>query len=384
MELPPRARLRRAALLAALASVVSAGCASQQKKAKVVWPPPPEKARIEFVRAIREKSDLGPGFWRRASGAVLPRDTGSQIVSPSGLALSPDERRVYVTLGGRGRVAVIDRDASSISTLPTKTMTHSVGIAVDADENVYVADRLANAVFVYDRKGGFLRQIGTDVLADPTAIAIDRPAQQLYVLSGADSSKNDHRIEVFALSGKHIRTMGNRGHGPGEFNFPSALCVAPDGSLFVSDMLNFRVQQFDRTGQLVGSFGQLGTGMPGSFDKIKGIAFDAFGNIYVVDSMQGVHIFNPAHQPLMFFAGPPAMGTPGPIVIDSKNRIFVADYSMHAVHEFQLVNTTAADSYDGSVPPPAAPSPAPATPSPPQAQPADAGAPLPAQPADTR
>ncbi len=379
----PRTRAHRALLAAVAAASLSAGCASQQQ-AKITWPPPPDKARVEYVRTIRTPADLDPGVGRRVLSVVIPHDTGTEIMTPSGLALSPDERRLYVSLGGRGRVVVIDREARSISPLAAKAIGHSVGVAVDADENVYVADRLGNVVLVFDRKGGFLRKFGEDVLVEPTSIAIDRPAQQIYVVSGATSNKYDHRIDVFSLSGKHLRSMGNRGAGPGEFNFPSGLFVAPDGSLFVSDMLNFRVQQFDRTGQLVGSFGQLGTGMPGSFDKIKGIAFDAFGNIYVVDSMQGVHIFNPAHQPLMFFAGPPAMGTPGPIVIDSKNRIFVADYSMHAVHEFQLVNTTAADSYDGSVPPPAAPSPAPATPSPPQAQPADAGAPLPAQPADTR
>ncbi len=362
MEIPTRSEsfAHRAVLIAALAaaSSFSAGCASSKPNIHVVWPPPPEKARIEYIQLLRSQEDLGQGAGRRLASALLPHGE-AVVVSPSGLALSPDEKRLYVALGGRGRILVIDREARTMSLLSSAVLTHSVGVALDADENVYVTDRIGNAVSVFDRKGALLRKIGGDVLQGPTAIAIDRPAQQLYVLNGAKSKLTDHRIEVFSLAGKHIRTMGSRGAGPGEFNYPSFLFAAPDGSLFVSDTLNFRVQQFDRTGQVVGSFGQLGTGGPGAFDKIKGIAVDAFGNIYVVDSMQGVHILNPAHRPLLLFGGPPVMATPGPIVIDSKNRIFVADFGLNAIHEFQLVNTTAEDSYDSSQPPPAAPAPAP-------------------------
>jgi len=42
--------------------------------------------------------------------------------------------------------------------------------------------------------------------------------------------------------------------------------------------------------------------------------------------------------------GAPVSRAPSAIVISSKNTIYVADL-LHAVHEFQLVNTTAADSY---------------------------------------
>ncbi len=119
--------------------------------------------------------------------------------------------------------------------------------------------------------------------------------------------------------------------------------------LVVSDMLNFRVQEFDPEGNLVSFFGGPGQA-PGSFDKAKGLAFDAFGNIYVVDSQLAiVQIFNSRHQVLMGFGGRLEklgyMLLPTAIAIDSKNTIYVADFAGRCISEYQLVNTTPEDSF---------------------------------------
>lgn len=338
-----------------VAALASAGCASVDHP-KASWPPPPETARIEYIRSFRTPEHLEPGLGRRIVNAIFPHDQGASIISPSGLALSPDEEKLYVALGGRGRIVVVDRAKRKMDLFVGDKLpkpTTAIGVATDKDGNVFVSDRMSGAVLVYDREGKYLRRIGDKLLEEPTAIAIDRRAQLLFVVSGATKGDLDHRIEVFSLAGKHLRTLGKRGDGPGEFNFPTALAVAKDGTLYVSDMLNFRVQQLDSNGQLLGSFGQLGTGGVGAFDKIKGIAFDSFGDVYVVDSMQGVQILNPARKPLLMFGQPPFMNVPGPIVIDSKNRIFVADFGLNGVHEFQLVNTTAADVFPKPEPRPA-------------------------------
>ncbi len=360
MELhhPRLPRTRHGALPVVAAAVLAAGVAcSSQQRPKLSWPPPPETARIELVRSFSGPDSLDPGTWRKILNAILPHDSGAAVLSPSGLALSPDEKRLYVACGGQARILVVDRDARSMSVLSLggSRPATTIGVALDASENLYASDRNSNSVFVYDRSGKFLRRFGSDVLEGPSAIAVDRRGQLLYVISGATSGTGNHRIEEFSLAGKHLRTLGKRGDGPGEFNFPTSLFVGPDGTLFVADMLNFRVQQLDANGQVLGSFGKLGTGMPGAFDKIKGVAIDRFSNIYVVDSMQGVHILNSEYRPLMLFGSPPVMATPGPIVIDSTNRIFVADFGLNAIHEYQLVNTTAADSRPPSVSRPAAP-----------------------------
>jgi hypothetical protein len=107
---------------------------------------------------------------------------------------------------------------------------------------------------------------------------------------------------------------------------------------------------FDPEGRLVSMFGSIGSGEPGTFDKAKSVAFDSFGNIYVVDSQQAwVQIFNSKFQPLMAFGGrltlPGYLSTPTAIAISSKNTIWVADFFAGHVNEYQLINTTAADSH---------------------------------------
>jgi sugar lactone lactonase YvrE len=332
----------------------------------MVWPKAPETARFEHVRSFYSNDQLNPGFWRRFLAALLPHGNPTLTKSPLGLAFSPDERYLYVACGVKGGVVAFDRQKEVMAQLITDAdhlpkLAH--GVATDAKGDLYVSDRDGGAILVFDAGGRHQRDITWAGMMDPAAMAIDRKGQVLYVLAGGTSNNPAHRIEVFSLKGEHLRTLGKTGEGPGEFYFPSALLVGADGNLFVVDMLNTRVQLLDPEGRQLASFGQAGTGLPGYFDKPKGIAADAFGNLYVADSMQGVHVFNPRYQALMAF-GQPLIGTPGAIAIDSKNRIYVADFKLNLVHEFQLVNTTAEDSYGPSAAP-AGPSPTPPAETPP-------------------
>jgi len=90
---------------------------------------------------------------------------------------------------------------------------------------------------------------------------------------------------------------------------------------------------------------------PGSFGRPKGVAIDAFGNLYVVDSeWANVQIFNRKGQLLLFFGGrgryPGLLNNPTGIAIDKNNRIYVADTLNYRLNVYQLVNTTAKDSME--------------------------------------
>ena len=74
--------------------------------------------------------------------------------------------------------------------------------------------------------------------------------------------------------GAYLGAFGMQGNGPGQFNFPTNIARAPDGRLYVTDTMNFRVQTFDAEGRFLGTFGKLGDGA-GDFDKPKGVALDS-------------------------------------------------------------------------------------------------------------
>ncbi len=329
-----------AALLAA-----TAGCAT--RRSALVWPEPPETARIEHIRSFSSNTNLDRGFWATFIEALLPRKRSAVTKSPLGLALSPDEQTLYVACGAKGGVVALDRKSSTLRNFTTDREHFPMfahGVKADADGNVYVSDRAGAAILVFDAKGGFLRKITFEGMADPSALAIDRKAQILYAIAGASTRQYTHRIEVFSLRGEHLRTLGGSGDLPGLFYFPTDVQVSPEGNLYVVDMHNNRVQLLDTEGRHLATFGKEGTGLPGYLDKAKGLSWDSFGNLYVADSMQGVHIFNPRYQALMWF-GAPLVGTPGAIAIDSRNRIFLADFNNNCIHEFQLVNTRPEDSF---------------------------------------
>jgi sugar lactone lactonase YvrE len=342
---------RRGAAAVALLLAVS-GCASKQKP-DVFFPPPPDKPRIKWVRSIHSEDDLGQGAWRKIVKAVIPHDSLNSINSPTSLALSPDERTLYVAMPHASRVVAIDLDKKTFTAIGTTGRTplaKPIGVGTDAEGRLYVSDKAASSVAVYSRDGELVERFGREQLVEPTGLAVDRKNRLVYVVNEASTQEGRHTVEVFSLAGKHLRTMGAGGPSPepGKFKFPRSVAVSRTGEAYVVDMLNFRVQVFDARGALLRTFGSPGAGYPGQFDKIHSVAFDAFDNVYVADAMQGVHILNPDARPLMMF-GPPVARATSAIVIDSKNRIYVGDL-LHQLHEFQLVNTTAADSRPDSKP----------------------------------
>jgi DNA-binding beta-propeller fold protein YncE len=330
---------------------LATGCATGSKagKEEILFPPPPDTPRIKYVRSFRSEDEINNSWFRKFLQAIVPHDTSNTIFGPTALALSPDETKVYVALPHRSRVIAVDlvkKSFTAIGRSGKAPLGRPLGVATDNDGNIYVADKAANSIAVFDPGGALVSKFGRETLQDPSAIAVDRKNRLVYVVNDSLTREGRHSVEVFSLAGKHLRTMGGkRSPEAGSFNFPHSLAVSRAGELYVADMLNFRVQVFDSRGGIVRFFGTAGSGFPGQFDKIHSVSFDTFGNVYVADAMQGIHILNPDGQPLMLF-GPPLTQGPTALVVDSKNHIYVADL-LHALHEFQLVNTTAADSYPG-------------------------------------
>ncbi len=78
-------------------------------------------------------------------------------------------------------------------------------------------------------------------------------------------------------------TWGSNGPDQGQFASPRNVAVAPDGTMYVSDSGNHRVQVFDQNGQFLTQFGQEGAG-PGQFSEPWGLAVGQDGLVYVADT----------------------------------------------------------------------------------------------------
>ena len=349
-----------AALAAVFVALVS-GCAAppvQDKGVKMVWPPPPQEARIKFVRNIVSERDLtmDTTFTENLAAFLTGEKMPSgRIAEPVGLAVSDDGDRLYVADMMQQAVFVFDFKAKKFRKLGDVGVPS--GIALDGKENIYVVDTGRKSIGVFGPDGKQLNEFADPELSRPNGIAVDKARGKVYVVDTGGADAKQHNVKVYDLNGKRIGTIGGAPGGDlGRFSYPTYVTLDSSGNVYVSDTLNSRVQKFDPDGNFVTTFGQLGTNW-GEFDKPKGIAVDTFGNLYVADSgWSNVQIFNPKGQVLLFFGGrgpvPGMMKNPLALAIDKGNRIYVGDYLNHRIGVYELVNTSATDSFVN--PPPGA------------------------------
>ena len=346
--------IRRAVWVLPLALAACATGKPAPEEARLVWPPPPLTARIEFVRSVFSDEDLhrDTTFSQRLVNFLAgEKPRPNRIVEPMGLAVSDDGQRLYVSDFAQLAVFVFDFSHKSFRKIgDPEPLARPMGLALDAEENLYVVEQEKKGISVFDRKGTRVRFITDPSLERPAGVALDRRRGRLYVADTGHTRSTEHTVKIFALDGHRIGAIGRgKGEAQGQFLFPTYVAVDAAGNVYVTDTLNSRVQVFDPSGHYLKSFGQRGNAW-GMFDKPKGVALDSFGNVYVADSgWSNVQIFNQKGQILLFFGGrgpiPGMLKNPTALAIDNTNHIYVADFLNHRVEMYRVVNTTAADSY---------------------------------------
>ncbi|HXH10710.1 MAG TPA: NHL repeat-containing protein [Alphaproteobacteria bacterium] len=155
------------------------------------------------------------------------------------------------------------------------------GIALDADEKVYVTDEWLNRVSIFSKDGEFLSKWGRPGSGDgelqgPAGIAISPDGTMFLV-----DSKN-HRVQKFTLDGRYLGQFGGFGKGPGQFNLPWGIALDHEGLVYVADWRNDRIQKLTPDGEWLATFGRSGKGI-GQFNRPSGVAVDQDGEIYVAD-----------------------------------------------------------------------------------------------------
>jgi DNA-binding beta-propeller fold protein YncE len=309
------------------------------------WPPPPAPARVRYLQQVALASDWGVsrGWWGRVVDSLTGRrETG--FVRPTGVCESggvlyvadPGAQAVWIFDGPRKKQIVVTRVGEQMLASP-------VAVAPTGEGGVYVVDSVLAQVLRLDRDGRLLQGVSHPDMQRPSSIAFDASRRRLYV---GDSKA--HVVHVFDDRGAHLATIGGLGDDPGEFNAPTHLAVTPDGSLVVTDALNFRVQMFDADGRLLRSLGRIGDGS-GNFAAPKGVAVDRWGYVYVADAMfDAVQVFDATGQLMLGFgsqgAQPGQFWLPNGLYIDGQDRLFVADAYNRRIQVFDLLGTPAPDS----------------------------------------
>ena len=107
------------------------------------------------------------------------------------------------------------------------------GITVAANGDVYVSDGDNQRVQVFDDQGTFKQFVATSGV--PRGIVIDTE-DRLYVVDALA-----HQIDMYNLTGESLVQFGERGFGPGQFNYPNDIALFQN-RIFITDRGNDQVQ----------------------------------------------------------------------------------------------------------------------------------------------
>lgn len=333
----------RSALAALLAAACLAPSAAAVKPptSGLYWPAPPPDARLQYVTQFRSERDFPRSkrtLWERLKKLLVGSQEEWALRSPYGLDVHQDKLYIADTQAQTVWVADFARQTFSPFVRGTEKLPlpSPVGVAVEEDGRVFVSDSRRNAVLVFSPAGRLLATLAGRSFGRPTGLAVDHQRRWLYVVDTVRAE-----IAVFSAENlQEVKRFGRPGTRPGEFNLPVQIAVR-NGIAYVVDTLNFRVQVFNREGEFVGQFGQMGDG-PGDLPRPKGLGVDSEGNVYVADALfDNVQVFDRLGRLLMSFGGlgekEGQFWLPAGVAVDDRNRVYVADSANRRIQVFQYL-----------------------------------------------
>jgi sugar lactone lactonase YvrE len=227
-----------------------------------------------------------------AYGNLFVSDAGSDLIrkiSPAG---------VVVTIAGSDSTGFVNGMGL------TSTFFTPLGLTVDANDNVYVADAGNNMIRKITSAGMVSTFAGVSdtttfttappsLIVNPTGVVIDG-AGNVYV---ANYLANNILLinpagTVSILAGSNTGTPGsaNGPVGSATFYLPNSIALDAQHNLYISDGVNNLIRKIT-PGGLVSTFA--GSGAAGALDSVgtaasfngpAGLAVDPSGNVYVADS----------------------------------------------------------------------------------------------------
>ena len=221
------------------------------------------------------------------------------------------------------------------------------GMDIADDGTIHVANTGTNEIIVLSADGQVVRRWGEQG-SDDGQFAFQRdPNDPNSAIGGVAVAEDgsmyvadagNRRVQQFGADGGFLRTWGSYAFGtePGTFIDPIDLADAPDGTIYVVDDQRDDIQRFDAEGTWLETIGEHGTG-DGQLNFTGSIFVDAEGNLYNADwDNHRVQAWGPDSAFLWSLgeAGtePGQFQLPGDVGVDSAGNIYVAD--RHRVQVF--------------------------------------------------
>jgi sugar lactone lactonase YvrE len=344
------------------------------KNLKLIWERDPKTERI--VRAFQSLGDLGTEdsisfsfggrgrtfyalnipnknirqFQKRVSTLPVtlqlvssPERVTNMFAGGKGIGKGQFDSPVGIVVDGDGNVLVADTDngrlekfaptGTFLSIVGSKAIKHRQlgapnGLAVDRIGNIYVADASNHCVQKLARDGTFIAEWRGPApgFYGPRRIAIG-PDDSVYVVDQGHS-----RIAKFAPDGRVLSSWGSRGSGDGQFDDPTSVAVDPTtDKVYVNDPINRRIQVFDSNGKFLSKWPVPEWGQPHGFEDLaidaqrsRLYASSTYTNAVLIFDLNGTRIGSLRAKPPDRLEGPSGLAL-------ANRKLYVLDMAANRV-----------------------------------------------------
>jgi len=210
-------------------------------------------------------------------------------------------------------------------------------IDIDSQDRVYVLNRGAHPVMIFDREGNLLTSWGEGLFKSAHDICVD-PDGSVYC-----TDDGNHTVRKFTPEGKLLLTLGSKNQpsdtgyvgqggmgkrvavkrGGPPFNRPTGVALSSSGEIYVSDGYgNARVHKFSPEGNLLFSWGEPGNA-PGQFNLPHSVRVDKQERVWVTDRENNrIQIFDARGEFLEQWTD---LIRPTDIFIDDEETVYVSE-----------------------------------------------------------
>jgi len=145
-------------------------------------------------------------------------------------------------------------------------------VRIDKDDNIWAVDKGSDMIIKFNQAGRVVMVFGRrkesadeetkpwehvnpplpavdGLFRQPTDVAWDSEGN-IYISDGYINS----RVAKYDKNGDWVKSWGERGTGPGQFNLPHAIAVDRNNNIYVGDRSNRRIQVFDTEGKFLRVF----------------------------------------------------------------------------------------------------------------------------------
>ena len=211
------------------------------------------------------------------------------------------------------------------------------GIAVNRQGDIAVADYYGHCVFVFNKEGNCLQQIGKEgtdpgQFKNPNGVSFLNNNEILI----ADQSNN--RIQHINIqTGSVVKTFGKEGERKGNFKTPLSICLDDTERTVVTEFNNNRVQVMSKEGEALFTIGDSGPeklSTPYSCIPYKNIFLVTERDNHVIKAFDASNTFQykfgeKGNQDRQFDA-------PRGMCLDGSNNLLVCDSNNNRVQQFSL------------------------------------------------